>query len=90
MTKHAWFNNDYEGKALRRAFVRCMKRFEKVINEEEIDIDSIDKVTNILTRLAKCKADLAKPENEYLIRLGMVEETLGIGKKSLGVFNVKT
>ncbi|HSA75478.1 MAG TPA: hypothetical protein VLE21_04750 [Candidatus Nitrosocosmicus sp.] len=90
MTKHAWFNNDYEGKALRRVFVRCMKRFEKVINQDELDIDSIDKVTNILTRLAKIKAELAKPENEYLIRLGMVEEQLGIGKKTLGVFNVKT
>ena len=89
MTKHAWFNNDYEGKALRRAFVRCMKRFEKVINQDDIDIDSIDKVTNILTRLAKCKAELAKPENEYLIRLAMVEQQLGIGKR-LGVLNVQT
>ena len=89
MTKHAWFNNDYEGKALRRAFVRCMKRFEKVISADEIDIDSIDKVTNILTRLAKCKAELAKPENEYLIRLAMVEQQLGIGKR-LGVLNVQT
>jgi hypothetical protein len=89
MTKQAWFNNDYEGKALRRAFVRCMKKFEKVINEEEIDIDSLDKVTNILTRLAKCKAELAKPENEYLIRLGMVEQHLGIGRKTLGVFDVQ-
>lgn len=89
MTKHAWFNNDFEGKALRRAFVRCMKKFEKVIDAEEIDIDSIDKVTNILTRLAKCKAELAKPENEYLLRLGMVEQTLGIGKKTLGVLDVQ-
>ena len=89
MTKHAWFNNDYEGKALRRSFVRCMKRFEKVISQEELDIESLDKVTNILTRLAKCKAELAKPENEYLIRLAMVEQQLGIGKR-LGVFNVQT
>ena len=89
MTKQAWFNNDYEGKALRRAFVRCMKRFENIINEDEIDIDKIDTVTNILTRLAKCKAELAKPENEYIIRLGIVEQSLGIGRRTLGVLDVQ-
>ena len=89
MTKHAWFNNDFEGKALRRVFIRLMKRFEKQINNDEIDLETLAKIAHTLTIVAKCKADLAKPENEYLIRLGMVEHHLGIGKKTLGVLDVQ-
>lgn len=89
MTKHAWYNNDYEGKAMRRVFIRLLKRFEKKMNDENTPDEELDRITQMLSRVAKVKADLAKPENEYLIRLGMVEETLGIGKKTLGVLNVK-
>ena len=89
--RKAWFDNGYEGKALRRLFTRLMKRFEKAMNDDSTDLDTIARIAHTLTLVAKCKSDLAKPENEYLLRLGMVEQTLGIGKKkTLGEFPVKT
>ncbi len=90
MTKHAWFNNDYEGKSLRYVYARTLKRFKKIIDDEKSTPEDVERIINMLTRLAKCKAELAKPENEYLIRLGIVEQNLGIGRKTLGEFNVKT
>ena len=89
--RKAWFDNGYEGKALRRIFTRLMKRFEKAINDDDTDLETLSKIAHTLTLVAKCKSELAKPENEYLIRLGMVEQQLGIGrKKTLGEFPVKT
>ena len=88
MTKHAWYNNDYEGKAMRRVFIRLLKRFEKKMNDDNTPDEELDRITQMLSRVAKVKADLAKPENEYLIRLGMVEQHLGIGKR-MGVLDVQ-
>ena len=90
MTKHAWFNNDYEGKAMRRVFTRLLKRFEKRINDENTPDEDLDRITQMLSRVAKVKAELAKPENEYLIRLAIIEQHLGIGRKTIGVLNVQT
>ena len=90
MTKHAWFNNDYEGKAMRRVFIRLLKRFEKKMNDDNTPDEEIDRITQMLSRVAKVKAELAKPENEYLIRLSLIEQQLGIGRKTMGVLDVKT
>jgi hypothetical protein len=48
MTKHAWDDNNYEGKALRRIFLKLLKRFEKDINDDNIELDSLQKISHTL------------------------------------------
>jgi len=42
-TRHAWNDNNYEGKALRRVFTKLLKRFEKEITDDTTDLDSLQK-----------------------------------------------
>ena len=90
MTGHAWYDNNYEGKALRRVFTRLYKRFEKVIDDPKTDLDDLTTMAHMLAIIAKAKADLAKPENEVIERLKVVETHLGIGKQRVsGVITIK-
>jgi len=41
MTKHAWNDDNYERKALRRVFSKLLKRFEKYIQDDNTDIDKL-------------------------------------------------
>lgn len=67
-----------------------MKRFEKEIDNENTEIEKIGKIAYTLSMIAKTKADLAKPENEYIARLSVVESHLGIGMKRVsGVLESK-
>lgn len=49
MTKHAWDDNNYEGKALRRIFTKLLKRFEKDIKDEKKEgiVERMDKNENV-------------------------------------------
>lgn len=49
MTKrHAWDDNNYEGKALRWVFTKLLKRFEKEIQDESIELDKLQKIAQRL------------------------------------------
>lgn len=61
MTKHAWNDNNYEGKALRRVFAKLIKRFEKIADDGELD--DLIKVANSLSVISNSKANLAKYEH---------------------------
>ena len=89
-TRHAWYENNYEGKALRKVFTRLYKRFDKVIEDPNTDLDDLTSMAHMLAIIAKAKADLAKPENEFIDRLKEVESHIGIGKQRVsGVLVVK-
>ena len=90
VNRTAWFDNNHEGRALRRVFNKLLKRYEKEIENPKIDLDTVSKIAHTLTLVAKTKADLAKPENEFLERLQIVEATLGIGLRRVsGVLESK-
>ena len=90
MTKHAWYDNNYEVKALRRVFTRLLKRFEKVIDDPKTELDDLNTMAHTLTLVAKTKADLAKPENELIARVQIIEGQLGIKQKRVsGVIELK-
>ncbi len=61
MTKHAWNDNNYEGKALRRVFGKLVKRFEKIADTGETE--DLIKIANSLSVIANSKANLAKYEH---------------------------
>ena len=90
MTKHAWYDNNYEGKALRRVFTKLLKRFEKEIEKPTTELDDLNTMAHTLTLVAKTKADLAKPENELIARVQIIEGQLGIKQKRVsGVIELK-
>ena len=90
MTGHAWYDNNYEGKALRKVFTRLYKRFDKVIEDPNTDLDDLTSMAHMLAIIAKAKADLAKPENEFVDRLKVLEVRAGIGKQRVsGVLELK-
>ena len=74
MTGHAWDDNNYEGKALRRVFSKLLKKFEKQINDENIDLEKFQKIAYTLSLIAKTKADLAYKENRIEDRLKLLEQ----------------
>lgn len=61
MTRHAWHDNNYEGKALRRVFTRLIKRFEKIYDTAETE--ELIKLANSLSVIANSKVNLAKYEH---------------------------
>lgn len=61
MTKHAWNDNNYEGKALRRVFGKLIKRFEKIADTGETE--ELIKIANSLSVISNSKANLAKYEH---------------------------
>ena len=71
--RHAWDDNNYEGKALRRVFSKLLKRFEKDINNDDIELDSLQKIAHTLSLVAKTKADLAYKENRIEDRIKLLE-----------------
>ena len=73
MTKHAWNDNNYEGKALRRIFTKLLKRFEKEIKDDDIELDSLQKIAHTLALVARTKGDLAYKENRIEDRLKLLE-----------------
>ena len=76
MTKHAWNDNNYEGKALRRVFTKLLKRFEKDIADENVDIDNLQKITHTLFLVARKKRHLAKEENQLENRIKLLEQMI--------------
>ena len=67
-----------------------MKRFEKEIEKPTTELDDLTTMAHMLSIVAKTKADLAKPENEVIERLKVVESHLGIGKQRVsGIITVK-
>ena len=73
MTKTAWGDNNYEGKALRRVFTKLLKRFEKEIKDDDIELDSLQKIAHTLSLVARTKADLAYKENRIEDRIKLLE-----------------
>ena len=76
MTKHAWNDNNYEGKALRRVFSKLLKRFEKDIADENLDIDKLQKIAHTLSLVAREKGNLASKENRIEDRLKLLEQMI--------------
>ena len=76
MTGHAWNDNNYEGKALRRVFTKLLKRFEKEINNDKTDIDKLQKIAHTLSLIARTKGDLAYKENRIEDRLKLLEQMI--------------
>ena len=75
-TRHAWNDNNYEGKALRRVFTKLLKRFEKEITDDNTDLDSLQKIAHTLTLVAKTKGDLAYKENRIEDRIKLLEQLI--------------
>ena len=75
-SRHAWNDNNYEGKALRRVFTKLLKRFERDITKDDTDLDSLQKIAHTLTLVAKTKGELAKQENDIIQRIKTLEEYL--------------
>ena len=73
MTGHAWNDNNYKGKALRRVFTKLLKRFETEIIDDKTDLDSLQKIAHTLTLVAKTKGDLAYKENRIEDRIKLLE-----------------
>ena len=73
MTGHAWNDNNYEGKALRRVFSKLLKRFEKDIKEDDTDLDSLQKIAHTLSLLARTKGELAYRHNRIEDRIKLLE-----------------
>lgn len=72
MTKHAWHDNNYEGKAMRRVFGKLIKRFEKIADTG--DTEELIKLANSLSVISNSKANLAKYEHldkklDYVLQL---------------------
>ena len=76
MTKTAWTDNNYEGKALRRVFTRLLVRFEKEIKKDNVDLEVLEKVSRTLSVLAKEKGNLAKEELGILRRIKELERMM--------------
>ena len=76
MTKHAWNDNNYEGKALRRVFSKLLKRFEKEIIDDSTNLDSLQKIAHTLSLVARTKSDLAFKENRIEDRIKLIESMI--------------
>jgi hypothetical protein len=74
--KQGWNDNNYEGKALRRIFTKLLKRFEKEIQNEDTDIDKLQKIAHTLTLVAREKGILAKEHNDLLRKIKELESKL--------------
>ena len=75
-TRHSWNDNNYEGKALRRVFSKLLKRFEKDIADENVDIDKLQKIAHTLSLVAREKGNLANKENRIEDRLKLLEQMI--------------
>lgn len=76
MTRHAWNDNNYDGKALRRVFTNLLKRFEKDIADDKVDIDKLQKMAHTLSLVAREKGNLAKEENQLENRIKLLEQMI--------------
>ena len=76
MTKTAWTDNNYEGKALRRVFTRLLVRFEKEIKKDDVNLEVLEKISRTLSMLAKEKGNLAKEELGLLRKIKELEKRL--------------
>jgi len=76
MTKHAWDDNNYEGKALRRVFSKLLKRFERDIKDDNIELEKLQKIAYTLSLLAKTKGDLADKHNRIEDRTKLLESMI--------------
>ena len=66
-------DNNYEGKALRQVFSKLLKRFEKEIKDDDLELETFQKIAYTLTLVAKTKVDLANKENRIEDRLKLLE-----------------
>jgi hypothetical protein len=76
MTKHAWDDNNYEGKAIRRVFSKLLKKFENNIDDPEIDLEEFQKMAQTLSTLARTKADLAYKKNRIDDKIKLLESMI--------------
>lgn len=76
MNRSAWNDNNYEGKALRRVFSKLLKRFEKEIKDDNVDIDKIQKIAHTLSLVAREKGNLAKEHNDLARKIKELESRL--------------
>ena len=76
MTGHSWNDNDYEGKTLRRVFTKLLKRFEKDIADENVNVDKLQKIAHTLSLVAREKGHLAKEENQLENRIKLLEQMI--------------
>ncbi|MDH3313835.1 MAG: hypothetical protein OEM28_11935 [Nitrosopumilus sp.] len=58
MTKQAWDDDNFEGKALRRVFSKLLKRFERDIQNDNVELETLQKITHTLTTVGKVKGDI--------------------------------
>jgi len=69
MTKTAWTNNNYEGKALRKIFVKTLAQFERETKQGNADLKKLKKMSKTLSMLAKTKGSLSEGQNDLHRRI---------------------
>ena len=74
--KQGWNDNSYEGKALRRVFTKLVKRFEREIQDDNIDLEKLQKIAHTLTLVAREKGNLAKDYNDMSKKIKELESRL--------------
>jgi predicted nucleic acid-binding Zn-ribbon protein len=71
-----WNDNAYEEKALRRGFIKMLKRFEKLDQDENTDEEKIMQMTHTISMMTNSKDNLSKERNDIATRINELESRL--------------